>query len=97
MLSLFLIWRLNSKPQHGYSILKEIKGIAIAPCKPSTVYSLLSKLEKAGLVTGVDSRSFGRMRRLYHTTPKGYRLYLQIKKAHIRGLWKEFALALSSD
>jgi DNA-binding PadR family transcriptional regulator len=97
MLPLFLIWRLHIVPQHGYSILKELRGIAVAPCKPSTVYSLLADLEESGLVKSKYVQNKGRTRRLYQTTAKGHKLFIDIKKSHVRGLWKEFARALAAD
>jgi DNA-binding PadR family transcriptional regulator len=93
MLSLFLLWRLHVTPMHGYAILKDIHE-AVTPSQPSTLYSLLTKLEHAGLVKSRIEESEGRERKVYQTTPKGWALFLEIKRTHIQGVWKEFALAL---
>ena len=90
ILTLFLIWRLHGTPRHGYSLMKDMEDIAIAPCQPSTIYALLAKLERAGLVKSRLDGKGQHMRRLYQTTGKGWKLLQEVKKRKIRGLWRGF-------
>ena len=96
IMTLFFIWRLHGKPSHGYSLLKDVREIAISPCKPSTVYALLAKLESEGLVKSHFDERGARVRRLYRTTPKGWELLQSVKKNKIRGLWRDFVHELLS-
>ncbi len=94
ILTLFFIWRLHGEPRHGYSLIKDLREIAIAPSKPSTVYALLAKLEKAGMVKSrLDSRA-AHVRKLYQTTAQGWNLLQEVKKRKMRGLWREFISGL---
>lgn len=94
ILSLFFIWRLHGKPRHGYSLIKDLREIAIPTCKPSTVYSLLTKLERRGLVKSHLEDIQGRARRLYQTTAKGWGIFQAVKKTKMKGLWREFIRGL---
>ena len=94
IMTLFFIWRLHGKPSYGYSLLKDVREIAISPCKPSTVYALLAKLESSGLVKSHFDESGARVRKLYQTTPKGWELLQSVKKNKIRGLWRGFIRGL---
>ncbi|VVB99575.1 Transcriptional regulator PadR-like family protein [uncultured archaeon] len=94
IMTLFFLWRLHGNPQHGYSLMQDMKQIAVKPCKPSTVYVLLSKLEKAGYVKSHYDESGARVRRLYSTTPSGWALLQHIKKRKMKGLWREFVKEL---
>ena len=89
-LSLFLIWRLKKKPQHGYSLLDEVREIELSPSKPSTLYALLAKLEKAGFVHSTYDETGPHVRRIYRTTARGWALFLGIKKRRMHGVFREF-------
>lgn len=93
-LSLFLIWRLREKPQHGYSLLQEVREIELSPSKPSTIYALLAKLEKTGMVKSSYDRTSPHMRRTYQTTAKGWALFLKIKERRMRGVFRQFVRAM---
>lgn len=90
ILTLFFIWRLHKKPSHGYSLIKDIEQMGATQCKPSTVYVLLAKLEKAGMVKSHYGRGAAHMRKLYQTTEKGWKLLQNVKKTKMMGLWREF-------
>lgn len=90
VLTMFFLWRLHSKPSHGYSLIEDMRHIGIVQCKPSTIYALLSKLEKDGLVKGRFDQTGEHLRKLYQTTPKGWSLLQEAKKRKIKGLWREF-------
>lgn len=95
LLALFLIWRLKQKPQHGYSLISEIRGLDVSPSKPSTIYLLLSNLERAGFIkSSVDEHAL-RMRKIYSTTQKGWDIYLNLKKKRMHGLFLEFVRSLA--
>ena len=90
IMSLFFIWRLQGEPRHAYSLIKDIREIGIASLKPSAVYALLSGMEQSGLVKSHMDTSSRHARRMYVTTPKGKAMIAKVKKARIRGLWREF-------
>lgn len=90
IITLFFLWRLHSAPRHGYSIIQDMRKVAIPLCKPSTVYALLAKLEKAGLVKSHYDESSAHARKMFQTTPKGWLLLQKVKKQKVRGLWREF-------
>jgi DNA-binding PadR family transcriptional regulator len=96
ILTLFFLWRLHGKPRHGYLLVDDVKDISIAHCKPSTVYALLAKLEKSGLVKSRYDETSKHVRRIYQTTNKGWKLLQEIKKRKIKGLWREFVQHLLS-
>lgn len=89
-LSLFLLWRLNKNPEYGYSLISEFNNISIGPSKPSTIYLMLSKLEKMGLVHGEKKEVDQRVRKLYKTTEKGRALLKKVKDEKITGKLREF-------
>jgi DNA-binding PadR family transcriptional regulator len=95
-LALFLIWRLLKSPLHGYYITQELKDMGVIPVKPSTIYLVLSKLEKGGLVKGSPGEAGKRMRKEYRVTAKGRAVFERIKKERVRGLLREFLKSLLS-
>ena len=96
IMALFFIWRLHGKPRHAYSLLKDVREVGIATCKPSTVYLILSKMDEAGIVKSHLDNKGTRTRRLYQTTEKGWKLLSKIKESRIRGAWREFVQFLLS-
>ncbi len=93
-LSLFLIWRLKEKARHGYSLLHEVREMELSPSKPSTLYALLVKLEKAGLVRSTYDRSASHVRRMYQTTAKGWALFEKIREKRMKGVFLRFVKAM---
>jgi DNA-binding PadR family transcriptional regulator len=90
VLTLFFLWRLHGQPKHAYLLLEDVRSVGFLSCKPSTIYALLSSMEKAGLVKSrLDTRA-RRARRLYSTTEKGWRVLASAKASHIKGLWRKF-------
>ena len=88
-ITLFLLWRLR-KPRHGYSLLKDVAALGVTPMGNSSIYALLSKLEKRGMIKGEYERRGRRMRKLYTTTPQGMALLSHVKKKLEKSLLKEF-------
>jgi DNA-binding PadR family transcriptional regulator len=62
--------------------------------KASTVYLILNKLEKCGLVKSKIEMKNSRSRRVYYTTKKGWSVFEKIKMRVIDGELKEFINAL---
>ena len=94
IMTLFFLWRLHGEPRHGYSLMQDMRQIAIHACKPSTVYALLGKLEAEGLVKCHVDRQGARMRKLYQTTAKGWELLQNMKRHKMKGVWREFVSEL---
>lgn len=95
-LRLFFIWRLARKPMHGYQILGEVQDMGLIWCKPSTVYSILSSLERDGLVRSRTSKAAGRTRKTYSTTAAGEAKLAFVKKNKIKGVLRQFMEELLS-
>jgi len=96
IITLFFIWRLHGAPRHAYSLIKDIRDVGFVQCKPSTIYALLSGMEKAGLVKShIDSKA-AHTRRLYQTTEKGWQLLRTVKANRVQGIWREFVQFLLS-
>ena len=95
-LGLFFIWRLKKSPAHCYSLLDEIKDMGMVSVKPSTVYLILSKLEKAGLVKSEVKQAGRRARRVYSVTLKGRAVFEKLKKEKVKGQLREFLAELLS-
>ncbi len=93
-LTFFLIWRLKEKPMYGYSLVKELREMALSPSKISSVYAILSRLEKDGVIKGRREMSGARMRKVYQTTEKGWKIFMEIKKRRVKGLLLEFVKSL---
>jgi PadR family transcriptional regulator, regulatory protein PadR len=89
-LSVFLLWRLLRGPVYAYSLRDEIGKIAIHTYQPSTLYAVLSGLEKSGLVEGRSEEVNGRVRRMYSITAKGREVLDARKRENIRGPFREF-------
>lgn len=89
-IGLFLIWRLRHQPQYGYSLIREVHGLAIRRPPTSTLYAILNKLERAGYVKSKKEKHGQRVRRRYATTAKGWALFNRIRKGKVRGLLRQF-------
>ena len=65
---------LKQKPMHGYQMCKEIerRSAAYFSLKHSTLYPILHRLEKEGLIAGEwVSLDAGKPKKHYHLTPRG--------------------------
>ena len=88
-LSLFLLWQLK-EPQHGYSLIEIVNSLGINPCKQSTIYSILNKLEKKGFVESKKTEIGKKFRKVYKTTEKGRNVLSNVKKNRMKGKLREF-------
>jgi DNA-binding PadR family transcriptional regulator len=55
-------------PKHGYALTKDIDGFARVRLAPGTLYEALSRLERQGLIEGLESED---RRRPYQLTAAG--------------------------
>jgi DNA-binding PadR family transcriptional regulator len=92
-LDALLLAALEAGPAHGYAIihaLRESSGGRI-DLPTGTVYPVLHRLERAGLISGSWSTAEGRPRRVYKLTAAGRRALDSERSA-----WREFADTLSA-
>jgi DNA-binding PadR family transcriptional regulator len=73
MLPLFLLRLLRDRPLPGIDMMRSIEQMSEGAWKPSpgSVYPLLRRLERDGLVKGKWRRTKGAPKRVYHVTAKG--------------------------
>jgi PadR family transcriptional regulator, regulatory protein PadR len=88
-----LLAALEAGPAHGYGIIRALRegsgGRIDLPT--GTIYPVLHRLERAGLISGSWSTAEGRPRRIYKLTAAGHRALEGERSA-----WREFADTLSA-
>lgn len=86
MYELFLLGKLMEKPWHGYEFHQVLNSV-VGPSRRvswGTIYPLLKRLEKAGLIQRLSEPSEkddGRGRQRYTITPEGKEKFLQLMKS----------------
>lgn len=72
-LDLLALAALRAKPLHGYAIIKEIRERSGGELElaEGTLYPVLHRLERTGLVKSWWTTESGRRRRVYELTAKG--------------------------
>ena len=74
-LQLLFLRLIHEKPMHGYQIMEELSGkgyVSDRKLEPGSVYTILRRMEKRGLVTSEwAEKTSGADRRVYKTTPEG--------------------------
>jgi len=83
---------LGEKPCYGYELIKTLKQRSndTFDMKEGTLYPILHKLEKEGLVESSNQEVSGRVRKVYSITEKGSRVLAKEKEE-----WNEFSLAVN--
>lgn len=86
MYELFLLGKLMARPWHGYEFHQVLNSVVGPSRKVSwgTIYPLLQRLERAGLIQRLSERSDkddGRGRQRYTITHKGKQRFLQLMKS----------------
>ena len=71
LLDLILLQFLSTQPMHGYQIITKIRKNFGVYFEPSTIYPLLSTLEKKGLVDSEWNMNSERPRKIYRLTSNG--------------------------
>ncbi|VVB57846.1 Transcriptional regulator PadR-like family protein [Candidatus Anstonella stagnisolia] len=90
-LELYFIWRISKEPAHGYSLHEEMQKWELAPpLKYSTVYMILSRLEKEKYIEVKKREISGRVRKVYAVTAKGKEVLQRAKAMKIKGRLREF-------
>ena len=87
-----LLYLTSQQPMYGYQIIKELetKSQGYFKFKEGTLYPVLHRLEKEGLIQGQwQTLPSGRQRKYYHITGKGSSVL-----AERQSQWREFLTAL---
>jgi PadR family transcriptional regulator PadR len=71
LLDLIILQFLNNQPMHGYQIITKIRKNFGVYFGPSTIYPLLTTLEKKGFVKSEWNMEFERPRKIYSLTSNG--------------------------
>ena len=83
---------LSEKPYYGYELIKTLKQRSndTFDMKEGTLYPILHKLEKDGLVSASNQEVSGRVRKVYTITEKGRKALVKEKQE-----WAEFSTAVN--
>lgn len=82
LLDVCVLAAIKNGDSYGYKIIKDLK-----PCielSESTLYTILKRLEGAGMLTVRSAEHDGRLRKYYHITPRGLKRLEEFRKE-----WKE--------
>jgi PadR family transcriptional regulator PadR len=74
LLDLIVLQFLSNKPMHGYQIITKIRKNFGVYFGPSTIYPLLTTLEKKGFVNSEWNMKTERPRKVYKLTNEGHNL-----------------------
>jgi DNA-binding PadR family transcriptional regulator len=66
--AILVLVSLSDGPKHGYAIMTDVEGFSGTGIGPGTLYAVLARLERAGLVEPIPSQD---RRRPYRITPAG--------------------------
>lgn len=89
---LLVMAQLEGQPRHGYDIAQQIAARAAGGVsfQPASLYPVLYRLERRGLIAGRWVEQAGqRRRRFYRLTPEGRRVLKQQRKS-----WSAFMQAV---
>lgn len=76
-------------PQYGYALLESLNGSGVA-VEGNTLYPLLRRLEKQGLLTSRWNTDEPRPRKYYRTSPEGSRV-----RAGLAREWQDIVASMS--
>jgi DNA-binding PadR family transcriptional regulator len=76
LLDVILLQFLNVQPMHGYEVISRIRKTFGVYFGPSTVYPLLSNLEKKTYITSHWDMEHDRPRKVYRLTAEGHNMLL---------------------
>jgi PadR family transcriptional regulator PadR len=71
LLDLIILQFLNTEPMHGYQVITKIRKNFGVYFGPSTIYPLLTTLEKKGYIRSEWNMNFERPRKIYSLTSNG--------------------------
>ena len=69
LLDVCVLAAIKNEDSYGYKIIKDVKPYITL--SESTLYTILKRLESAGLLTVRTAEHDGRLRKYYHITPSG--------------------------
>ncbi len=79
--SVFLLWMISKKEQHGYRIIRTIKEDGGIPSfAASKIYPILRDLHRKGLISQKKVMQGKRARKLYQITKKGKEVLAKAKQ-----------------
>lgn len=82
LLDVCVLAAIKNEDSYGYRIIKDMKPYL--ELSESTLYTILKRLELAGMLTVRSAEHGGRLRKYYHITPAGLRRIEEFKEE-----WKE--------
>lgn len=82
LLDVCVLAAIKDEDSYGYKIIKDLKPYVVL--SESTLYTILKRLEVAGLLTVRTAEHSGRLRKYYHITPRGLNRIEAFKEE-----WKE--------
>lgn len=82
LLDVCVLAAIKSKDSYGYRIMNELKPYL--ELSESTLYTILKRLETAGMLTVRTAEHGGRLRKYYHITGEGLRRIEEFRED-----WKE--------
>ena len=82
LLDVCVLAAIKDKDSYGYRIIKDMKPYL--SLSESTLYTILKRLETAGMLTVHSAEHDGRLRKYYHITDSGLRRIEEFKED-----WKE--------
>lgn len=85
MLDVCVLAAIKNEDSYGYQIIKDVKPYV--ELSESTLYTILKRLENAGMLTVRTAEHGGRLRKYYHITELGLKRIDEFKDE-----WKEIML-----
>lgn len=85
LLDVCVLSAIKNQDSYGYQIIKDMKPYI--DMSESTLYTILKRLEVAGMLTVHTSEHGGRLRKYYHITPTGLQRIKDFKEE-----WREVML-----
>lgn len=82
LLDVCILAAIKSEDSYGYKIIKDM--MPYIELSESTLYTILKRLETAGMLTVRTAEHGGRLRKYYHITEEG-----QKRIEEFKGDWKE--------
>jgi PadR family transcriptional regulator PadR len=82
LLDVCVLVAIKNEDSYGYKIIKDVKPYV--ELSESTLYTILKRLEGAGMLTVRTSEHDGRLRKYYHITRKGLSRLEELKNE-----WRE--------
>jgi len=88
-----ILYLISQRPMYGYQIIREMEGRSNGyfKFKEGTLYPVLHRLERAGLVLGQWQKpDRGRQRKYYYITDRGLAVVVEVKSQ-----WQAFLAAIN--